>query len=147
MYSDNISNMLKSYYKDMFHLLVGKNYHIFKENIELESYLKLLPKKLYIPIIKFRTSNNKLPVETGRWENIPYGERKCSLCNKNDIGDEFHYLLVCPLFQEDRCNLLKPFYYQRPNILKFKSLMTSTNKKVLSNLAKFVNIIMIKFSW
>ena len=64
----------------------------------------------------------------------------------NDIGDEFHYLLVCPLFQEDRCNLLKPFYYQRPNILKFKSLMTSTNKKVLSNLAKFVNIIMNKFS-
>ena len=124
----------------------GKYYHIFKENIELEPYLKLLPKKLYIPVIKFRTSNHKLPVETGRWENIPYGERKCSLCNKNDIGDEFHYLLVCPLFQEDRCNLLKPFYYQRPNILKFKSLMTSTNKKVLSNLAKFVNIIMNKFS-
>ena len=55
----------------------GKNYHIFKENTELESYLKLLPKKLYIPIIKFRTSNHKVPVETGRWENIPYGERKC----------------------------------------------------------------------
>ena len=34
-------------------------------------------------------------------------KKKCSLCNKNDIGDVFHYLLVCSLFQEDRCNLLK----------------------------------------
>ena len=56
-----------------------------------------------------------------------------------------YWSMVCPLFQEDSCKLLKPFYYQRPNILKFKSLMTSTNKTVLSNLAKFVSIIVNKF--
>ena len=65
---------------------------IFKENIEFESYLKLIPKQLYIPLIKFRSSSHKLPVEVGRWKNTIYAERKCSLCNKNDIGDEFHYL-------------------------------------------------------
>ena len=116
----------------------GKNYHIFKENTELESYLKLLPKKLYISIIKFRTSNHKLPVETGRWENIPYGERKCSLCNKNDIGDKFHYLLVCPLFQEDRCNLFKPFYYQRPILTHLA--YTVSGKKSCSNLQQFTGL-------
>ena len=107
----------------------GRNYHIFKENIELESYLKLIPKQLYIPLKKFRTSNHKLLIEVDRWKNTLYAERKCSLCNKNDIGDEFHYLLTCPFFQVDRCYLLKSFFYRRPNILKFKALLTSTNKK------------------
>ena len=41
----------------------GRNYHIFKENIEFESYLKLIPKLLHIPLMKFRTSNHKLPAE------------------------------------------------------------------------------------
>ena len=124
----------------------GRNYHIFKENIEFEGYL-LIPKQLYIPLIKFRTSNHKLPDEVGRWKNTLYAERKYSLCNKNDIGDEFHYLLICPFFQADRCYYLKSFFYRRPNTLNFKALLTSTNKKVLSNLSKFVKIIMNKFSW
>ena len=48
---------------------------------------------------------------------------------KNDIGDESHYLLTCPLIQADRCYLLKSFFYRRTYILKFKALLTSTNKK------------------
>ena len=97
---------------------------------------------MYIPLIKFRTSNHKLPIEVRKWENTSYAERKCSLCNKNDIRDEFHYLLICPFLQADRCYLLKSFYYRRP-ILKFKAfiILTITNKKVLSNLSKFVKII------
>ena len=45
-------------------------------------------------LLKFRLSNRLLPVETGRWENTPLEDRKCTLCliAKNDIGDEFHYL-------------------------------------------------------
>ena len=61
-----------------------------------------MSKSSYIPFIKFRTANHKLPVETGRRENIPHAERKCSLCNKNDIGDEFHYLLICLYFATER---------------------------------------------
>ena len=121
-------------------------YHIFKENTEFESNLKLIQKQLYIPLIKFKTSNHKLPVEVGRWKNTLYVERKCSLCNKNDTGDEFHYLLICPFFQADRCYLLKSFFYRRSNILKFTALLMSTNKKVLSNLSKFIKINMNKFS-
>jgi hypothetical protein len=43
---------------------------------------------------KFRTSNLHLPIETGRWYNIPREERICHLC-KETIGDEYHFLLVC----------------------------------------------------
>ena len=61
--------------------------------------------------------------------------------SKQDIGDEFHYLLICPFFQTDRYSLIKSYFYCRPNVLKFKALLTSTNEKTLSNLSKFVKII------
>ncbi|MCU7800877.1 MAG: reverse transcriptase family protein [gamma proteobacterium symbiont of Lucinoma myriamae] len=121
-------------------------YFSFKQDIKFENYLASLPRNSYLPLIKFRTGNHKLPVETGRWENIPLNERKCSLCNLNDIGDEFHYLFKCTYFSSERNELLKAYFYKRPNILKFSELLTSNNEACLKRLSKFVNIIMNKFS-
>lgn len=123
----------------------GRNYGIFKQDLIQESYLTSLPRNAYITMIKFRTSNYKLPVETGRWEGIPHNERKCSLCEKNDIGDDFHYMLICPFFRVERADLLKPYYYTRPNIVKYKDLLTCRNKSVLLKLSKFMKIITTKF--
>ena len=36
-----------------------------------------------------------MPIETGRWLNIELSNRKCKFCDKDTIGDEFHYLLEC----------------------------------------------------
>ena len=55
----------------------GTTYRIFKHDIAFETYLKLLSESLYFPILKFRTSNHKLPIETGRWENVDHAELKC----------------------------------------------------------------------
>ena len=55
-------------------------------------------------LLKFRTSNHNLPVETGRWKNVPFVNRICKLCN-NDVGDEFHYLFKCPSFVNERKNI------------------------------------------
>ena len=60
----------------------GRNYAMFKENIDTEKYLLVLTKRTYSPLLKFRTANHKLPVEKGRWENIPLADRKCNLCKK-----------------------------------------------------------------
>ena len=79
----------------------GRNYSVFKQNLNFGSYFTTLDRNVYLPIIKFRTSNYKLPVEIGRWNNTPFGERKCPLCNLNDIGDDFHYLLKCSFFETD----------------------------------------------
>ena len=40
-----------------------------------------------------------MPVEIGRWQNIELEDRKCTVCNKNTLGDELHYLMEC-LFKE-----------------------------------------------
>ena len=120
-------------------------YKLYKEDQQFEAYLRILPRKAYAPLIKFRTGNHRLPIETGRWEGIPYTERKCNLCESNDIGDEFHFLLICPTFATERKSLLKPYYFRRPNIIKYKELLNTRNKKVLLNLSKFVKSIMNKF--
>lgn len=102
----------------------GINYNLFKSNIEFENYIHVLYGKLFFNMFKFRTSNHKFPIEKGRWENIDHADRKCNLCQKNDIGDEFHYLLVCPFFKSERNHAVDRYYYRNPNIIKFKELLS-----------------------
>ena len=64
----------------------------------MEDYLTILPKSMYITFAKFRTGNHRFPIEVGRCQNIELAERKCTLCNTGDIGNEMHYLLICPFF-------------------------------------------------
>ena len=44
---------------------------------------------------KLRISSHRLPVESGRYNNIPIDERTCKLCNLNEVGNEQHYLMQC----------------------------------------------------
>ena len=97
-------------------------------------------------MIKFRTCNDKLPTERGRWQNININERKCPLCDLNDIGDDFHYLLKYPHFENKRTGLLKSYYYGRPNIIKFKDLLCCTNNPVIIKLSNLMKIIMNTFA-
>ena len=54
--------------------------------------------------------NNYLPVEKGRWYKQDRINRKCRLCNLNEIGDEFHYLFKCHFLQTIKL-LLYPIDY------------------------------------
>ena len=125
----------------------GKNYNVYKDSIQLEPYILALPYKLYINMIRFRTGNHKLPIEIGRWNNVDIDDRKCNLCTSNSIGDEFHYLLQCPYFKQDRLRLIPACYWERPNILKYRNLLCSNNETCLVNLSKFMDIIMKMFSF
>ena len=74
-------------------------------------------------------------------------DTKCKICDKNEIhvGDEFHYLFICRVFQEDRNRLLKEYYRKFPSMYKFIELMSTTNMKDLRKLAEFATIIIRKF--
>ena len=67
------------------------------------------------------------------------------LCNKNELGDEFHYLFNCEYFSRSRLKLLPVWSYQSPNIVKFEQLMTSNDRIILTKLALFIKIILTKF--
>ena len=124
----------------------GKNYTLFKQDLNFENYLIKLNRKHCSSLLKFRLSNHRLPVETGRWENTPLEDRKCILCSKYDIGDEFYYLFLCDHFISDRKKYLRSYFYKSPNIIKFKELFSSANTRKLVKLSSFVEIIMNKCS-
>ena len=118
------------------------NYRIFKTAFGFEDYLTKLPKDLRNAFVKFRTTNHRLPIETGRWRNIDRSLRFCTLCNKNCIGDEFHYLLECTYFDKLRKLYLHRKYFVTPNIIKFKDLLTSTSFETLNMLTIFIKKIL-----
>ena len=83
----------------------GQVYKSIKSNWEIEHYLSFLGSKNTKTLIKFRTGNHKLPVETGRYRNIKLIERKCPYpCCVNLVGYEYHYTLECPKFKNMRNN-------------------------------------------
>ena len=85
----------------------------------VQLYLQNMPPDIWIPLVKIRTSNHKLPVQFYSWNIVfkPREERTCTICGSGEVGDEMHYILNCEVFNEDRkkfclalrtTNLLKP---------------------------------------
>ena len=113
----------------------GLNYRLFKDSINLEPYFVKLPQILFMHLGKLRTGNHRFPCERGRWQELELSERKCLLCSRQEICDEFHYLLVCPFFNSERKRFIEIHYYTNPNVFKFKALMNCTDERRLK--AKF----------
>ena len=120
-------------------------YFSFKSTFSFEKYLTVLPKKLAINIFRFRTGNHRLPIETGRWDGTDLHDRKCTQCHLNEVGDEFHYLFVCPQYQNIRKQLLSKYYINRPNMIKFGPLLSSDSENILKNLSKLISLIIKSF--
>ena len=51
------------------------NYRIFKTEFTTELYITKLQPVFYILLARFRTTNNRFPVEKGRWENIDRSQK------------------------------------------------------------------------
>ena len=63
-------------------------------------------------ITRFRTSSHKLNVEIGRHHNVSRRNRICTKCNLRDIEDEYHFIFICPLYNDLRHKFVKPYYYR-----------------------------------
>ena len=51
-------------------------------------------------ITKCRISNHRLNIEVGRYKNVVRPLRVCTLCDHDDIEDEFHIILKCPFYSD-----------------------------------------------
>ena len=56
-------------------------------------------------------------------------ERKCVLCSKNDIEDEYHFILICDRYNDIREKFISNFYFKRPSVVKLLSLLNSTKNR------------------
>ena len=70
-----------------------------KRSFKYESYLDNIPKYIRTYITRLRMSCHSLPVEILRYRSkgtkIMRDQRKCTICNTNETGNEEHYLLTC----------------------------------------------------
>jgi hypothetical protein len=116
-------------------------YRIYKIDIKLEDYLIKLSPDLRRYLCKFRTINHKLPIETGRYKNIPRNERHCTLCKESLICDEFHIIFQCKTLVNLRKKYL-PFINtsvdnRNVSVLKLFEVLNNRNGDQLQNLALF----------
>ena len=106
----------------------------------LQHYLKKqLNSKLKSVIFKVRTSSHMLNVELGRFNDVPRNLRLCTLCDHSTMEDEFHFILVCPVYVDLRIKFIKPYYFRKPSMYKLIQLLNVTSTKWLSNLGKYLN--------
>ena len=76
--------------------------------------------------------------EVGRYNKIERNERKCRLCSLDDVEDEYHFILVCPRFNDLRQIYIRRYYHRRPSVYKLIELFQSHNLNCLCNLAKYL---------
>ena len=89
-------------------------------------------------ITMFRISAHKLSIEKGRHSGIARDNRLCKCCSRNDIEDEYHFILVCPCYLDLRQKLIKKFYFYKPSVFKLVKLLSINNVKELCRLGKFL---------
>ncbi|XP_056016752.1 uncharacterized protein LOC130053469 [Ostrea edulis] len=120
---------IQTWSSDMFNSSKGKIYRTFKIDFGPEKYLEKLSKKFRANFLKFRTTNHRLPIETGRWIGIPYNERFCVLCNESKIADEFHYILECSTLSNIRKEYLHKKEMSTDSVKKSKVKKTTISDK------------------
>ena len=85
-----------------------RTFRTFKQNYCMVGYLLVLPNLKHMSTIaRFRMSSYTLTIETGSHDKskIVKEERKCRYCNLDDVEDEEHFLLKCPLYNEECLSL------------------------------------------
>ena len=114
-------------------------YFSFKTEFGLESYLTKLNESDRRSISKLRCSNLKIPIETGRWSNLPLQQRLCQFCT-DSLGDEFHYIFVCQhqAIKNIRDQYIPNYYKNNPQEHKLVGLLRYCNVKLYKNLSIFI---------
>ena len=138
---------LTTWYRNMSTKNICSSYRVFKEGYGIEDYLVKLCKNNRIYISKLRAGNNKLPIITGRYQEVAREERFCNKCNGGYVGDEYHVLLEC---QNQEIVLLRnryiPIFFRvDPNQSKLVRLMQSKNTDILNNLSYFIREVLKLF--
>ena len=95
--------------------------------------------------IEFHYQRSDVQIVSYQSISIYHDSDVCTLCNLNVCGDEYHYVCICPFFKHSRTLYLKPYFYTRPSLYKFRELFSSSSAKTISNLSKLVNIIFNQF--
>ena len=93
--------------------------------LEFENYTSKLSQHFLFIFCKSWCGNHLFPKKIGRWHNISWLERFCTLCGSSDIhvGDVFHCISSCCYFKNEIKQYVSSFYWT--NFKKFKQPVPS----------------------
>jgi hypothetical protein len=101
-----------------------RSYVKFKYDYGFEQYLLKIrdfkPRKI---MSKFRLSSHNLQIEKGRhsYPKVLVDRRLCLKCNSGQIEDEFHVLVQCQFYENERCILFSQLNKNKCNIMSIAS--------------------------
>ena len=134
---------VKDQYQQLWHANCTENcklnyYSSFKSVLSVEKYVLCIDiDKFRRCLGNFRSSAHSLMVEKGRHYGLDREHRICPYCESLQ-EDEFHLLLVCPLYSELRSKYLPKYYTTHVNVEKFTNLMSTVNVNLTRNLAMYI---------
>ena len=83
-------------------------------------------------------SAHSLEKETGRYNTTHLEQGIYEFCTSPQVENEYHFLLVCPIYTQIRQTFLTRFCWSFVNINKFKYIMCSNFGRSILNLAKYI---------
>ena len=120
----------------------AEHYKHFKSLLEVEKYLTLeLCFKFRQALAKFRCSSHNLMIEKGRHLDLDRIFRNCPFCLKRNIytiEDEYHFLMVCPQYEDIRYIYFPENMLNYVTIDKFYNFISSRNEQMITSLAKYL---------
>ena len=110
----------------------------YKSEFKIESYIDIIDvDKFRKALVNFRCASHCLMIEKGRHYCISRENRHCPYC-ETVLEDEFHFVLVCPLYSTLRSTYIPLKYINNPTLYNFYNLMSSQNNEYIRNLAMFI---------
>ena len=91
-------------------------------------------------LTRLRISAHNLAIETDRQLKIDAELRVCKYCHaigENYVEDEYHFLLICPLYDHIRFNLLPLNIILFPTTENFVKLMKTEDCETMNKLANY----------
>jgi hypothetical protein len=116
-------------------------YRSFKTEFYYEPFVDIHDRQQQIALSKLRLSNHKLQIEMGRYTKpkTDRAQRLCKLCNEGVVEDENHFLLQCPVFADERKELLEKLLPTDKTPLNLQQLLSKYTLHSIQLVAAFVH--------
>jgi len=104
-----------------------------------EHYLNILNVRKYRhAYAQLRSGFYELEIEKGHYNNTPIADRLCKNCNLDQVENELHFILICPMCDDLRRRYIAIDSINTPTVDNLYDLMSNHNELIVKHLASYI---------